>query len=47
VQHFLAGDDARCDAVEREFSSVRCQKSAHVTASTLRLEQVGSPIVPI
>jgi hypothetical protein len=40
TQHFLAGDDAKCEKLEREFSSARSEKVSQRTTSTLQLEQV-------
>lgn len=40
AQHFLAGDDAKCEELEREFASAQSGKLSQGNTSTQQLEQV-------
>lgn len=42
TQHFLAGDDAKCGELEREFTAAQSGKLLQGITSTLELEQVCS-----
>ena len=42
TQHFLAGNDAECEKLEREFASARSEKVSQRMTNTTQLEQVGS-----